>query len=118
MFATVCVYVVAIVPYDVHTSCLSPLDWSSIHTLATYVQSKEDLQRNQSHGNSTCVKRIQLHLHNLCTCESYCEVMFTYSAVRNKRPNSLQTCGTKLSGHSIQNTEKTFSKVMPDGRMM
>ena len=36
--------------------------------VATYVQSKEDLQRNQSRGNSTCMKRIQLHLHNVCTC--------------------------------------------------
>ena len=33
-----------------------------------YVQSKEDLQRNQSRGNSTCMKRIKLHLHNVCTC--------------------------------------------------
>ena len=31
--------------------------------------------------------------------------MFTYSAVRNKRPNSLQVV-QKLSGHSIKNKEK------------
>ena len=55
-----------------------------------------------------------VHLHKSV---SYCEVMFTYSAVRNKRPNSLQTCGTELNGHSINNTEKC-SKVMPDGRIM
>ena len=39
--------------------------------------------------------------------------MFTYSAVRNKRPNSLQVVH-KLSGRSIKNKEK-FSKVMPNG---
>ena len=82
------------------------------------MQSKEDLQRNRLRGNNTCMKRIQLHLQaHALECESYCEVMFTYCAVRNKRSNSLQTCGTKLSGHSIKNTEKC-SKVKPDGRMM
>ena len=61
------------------------------------------------HAENTVTFTQCVHVHKSV------RVMFTYSAVRNKRPNSLQTCGTKLSGHSIKNTEK-FSKVMPDGK--
>ena len=53
-----------------------------------------------------------MHVHKSV---SHCYGMVTYSAVRNRRPNSWQTWGTKLSGSSIKNKEK-FSKVIPDGK--
>ena len=74
---------------DKHDACASYGTLHAATCTCTHVQSKRNLQRPVTselymHRN---LPKEYTFIYTMC---AHCEGMFTYSAVRNKRPNSLQ----------------------------